>query len=164
MISLSLVILVCVHLVLGVAETSDENPCPELWVQGTWVGLGCLLFNTTQKYTWEGALAYCQNEDSNLVEIQFQEQLDFLIMELDVLADHEGSEYEWWTAGTDLGKEGRWMWQGSLSPVPQFLWYSSHPNDNNEHNCLMLESGWNYAALDYDCQYTAMPICQKHMI
>merc|ERR1711894_743247 len=136
----------------GIALPTEKNPCPDLWIQGTWVGLGCLLFNTTQTYSWEEAFAYCQSENSALLEIQFEEQLDFLVMELEAIADHEGIAYHWWTAGTDLGKEGRWMWQGSLSHVPDFLWYnSSYPRNSTVYNCLALEPAWNYLGYDSIC-------------
>ena len=157
----------CKHLIififiqLGAADPPETNPCPDHWIQGTWVGLGCLLFNTTQKYSWEDAFAYCQKENSTLLEFHFQEQYDFLLMEIVALADQEGTKEYWWTAGTDLGKENRWLWLGSLSPVPDFVWYPSYPKISTTSNCLFFEPSWGYAGRDYSCDYDAMPICQK---
>merc|ERR1719452_327045 len=81
----------------------EEDPCPAAWTQATWVGMGCLLFNSTATYTAEQAIVYCQQaENSTLVELQTEEQLEFLQMELIALEAHEGTR-RWWTSGTDMG-------------------------------------------------------------
>ena len=57
---------------LGTSELQggSESACPRPWVDGTLLGLGCLLFNSTKAYTWEGASVYCQGEENaTLVEI-----------------------------------------------------------------------------------------------
>ena len=147
---------------INAEPTDTKTTCPELWVEATKVGMGCLLFNTTTGYSWEDAYSYCQQENSTLLEIQFQEQFYFLTVYLDSLGDNEGVGYNWWVGGTDLGKEGRWIWLGSLSPVPEFLWQSGYPRNDSKLNCLMFEDAWNYAGYDYRCRYHAMPICQKN--
>ena len=66
----------------------DENPCPRsrYWVQANLVDMGCLLLNSTTTYTWEQAYLYClEEENASLVEIQTEEQVDFLKMELYVV-------------------------------------------------------------------------------
>ena len=64
--------------------------------------LGCLLFNSTETYTWEEASVYCQGEENaTLVEIWTDTQLNFIRMELGVLAEVEGKK-SWWTAGRHL--------------------------------------------------------------
>merc|ERR1711892_444494 len=158
-----LVFLLSAYLVSGKVDHSNENPCAAPWVQGTYVGLGCLLFNTTKEYTWEDAMAYCQDENSTLLEIQFQEQLEFMLMELDALTDMEGAAHDWWIGATDLGKEGRWMWLQSLSSVPDFLWESDFPTQSNKYNCMYLNDAYHYAAVDTSCQATNYPICQKQL-
>merc|ERR1711909_47379 len=148
----------------AIAEPTEENPCPDHWIKGDWVGLGCLLFNTTTKYSFEDAFAQCQDQDSTLLEIHFQEQLDFIQMEIASISDHEGTSFDWWTAGTDLGKEGRWMWLGSLSSVPDFLWHTGYPRLLTDHNCLLIENSFNYEGYDYKCSYNAVPICQRNTL
>merc|ERR1712080_92809 len=59
------------------------NPCPHDWVQATWVSMGCLKLNTTTDLTWYEANLYCQQiENASLVEIQNEEQHEFLIMRI----------------------------------------------------------------------------------
>ena len=35
-------------------------------IQGTWLGLGCLLFNTNSSYTWEHANVYCEQQNASV--------------------------------------------------------------------------------------------------
>ena len=123
--------------------------------------VGCLLFNSTATYNWEEANNYCQFEaNGSLIEIINEEQLAFVQMELWVLADHEGDHY-WWTSGTDLGREGRWYWASSLTPVGSFIWYTNEPG-SPKSNCLYLEYAWGWEGGDVPCDYKSniYPICQ----
>ena len=135
--------------------------CPDRWIEDSLYGMGCLLMNSSRGYSWEDASAHCQQENSSLVELWFPEQSDFLLRMLTLLAGQEGRSHNWWVAGTDLGREGRWLWQGSLAPVPDFVWHYGYPRYDTSLNCLMLEDAWNYAGYDYNCTYKAMPICQR---
>merc|ERR1712179_694422 len=132
------------------AEETMSNPCPEKWTQATWVDLGCLLFNTTKSYTWEQAAVYCQssNLNSTLVTFQDEEQMEFIQMELEALEEAVGAR-DWWTSGTDITREGQWVWLSSLTPVPEFVWHSGQPAGGVNENCLMLSASSNYAAHDF---------------
>merc|ERR1739838_839530 len=67
---------------------------------GTFVGMGCFLFNTTASMTLEKANQYCQGvENASLIEIHTQVQLDFFKMERDVI-EHEGGRKQWGQGGT----------------------------------------------------------------
>ena len=73
------------HLVHGTPEQLD-SVCPVPWIDGTLLDLGCLLFNVSAGYPWEGASVYCQqDENATLVEIWTEAQLDFIRMELRML-------------------------------------------------------------------------------
>ena len=141
-------------------ETAEKDVCLDGWIQATWVDLGCLLMNTTSELVaWTDANAACQAvENGRLVEIQTEEQFEFLKMELDAI---DGKVHDWWTGGNGLGREGNWMWMGSLTPVPHFLFNVGDPNGGNVENCLLLENGWNYDARDYTCKATTLPLCQQ---
>merc|ERR1712126_66404 len=141
---------------LGVA---GNNPCPIAWVMATHVDMGCLLFNSTKAYTWEEAYEYCYTqENATLVEFSTEEQMEFLWMEMNVLGDHEGRHYSW-TGGTDIGREGEWIWMKSLTPVADFLWYSNYPNGGIKQNCLSVHPS-NGGATDDSCTSLYYPICQ----
>jgi hypothetical protein len=41
-----------------------EAACPEGWVDGSVVDMGCLKFISEQHYSWDDANNYCQNEEN----------------------------------------------------------------------------------------------------
>ena len=126
-------------------------------------GLGILFDSTTGPLTWEEANIYCQEfGNGRLIEIMTEEQLDFLQMELNALDDHEESHY-WWTGGTDVGRDGKWIWIESLRDVADFVFHAGEPNDGSSLICLYLEFNWGYEAGDLICDYTTniYPICQQ---
>ena len=151
---------------LGTSELQggSESACPRPWVDGTLLGLGCLLFNSTETYTWEGASVYCQGEENaTLVEIWTETQLDFIRMELQMISEVETSK-DWWTAGTDVGREGKWNWATSSAAVGDFIWADSNPDGGFSDNCLDLCDtcgSTGFMGSDWDCSRSACPICQK---
>ena len=64
--------------------------CPETWIDGSVVGLGCLLFDSSLDLTWEEANNFCQfTNNATLLEILTEEQLVFTQLELTLLAKEE---------------------------------------------------------------------------
>merc|ERR1711992_418680 len=51
----------------------SQGPCPDGWVDGSSVDMGCLFFNITERYgmTWSESMKTCQlgHENAALVEI-----------------------------------------------------------------------------------------------
>merc|ERR1719402_427219 len=77
-------------------EDEIDNPCPEHWIHASLVDMGCLLFNSTYYYAWEGANVYCQSvENASLVEITTSEQMEFLQMELTFTASQSRMRVSW---------------------------------------------------------------------
>ena len=75
---------------------SNAAPCPETWIDGSAVGLGCLLFDSSLDFTWDEANNFCQfTSNATLLEILTEEQLIFTQLELTRLADEEGGR-NWW--------------------------------------------------------------------
>ena len=100
----------------------------------------CLLFSDIERSTWESASVACQEAGSSLVEILNQGQLDFVRSQLFFLAD-VGVVGDWWTSGTDFGREDqKWILMSSLSAVADFVWHSGEPNgDTTTHK---IACGW----------------------
>ena len=146
--------------VLPNGDSQDQSNCPEGWVDGTAVNLGCLFFNRTAKLTWDDASSMCQmGSDSTLIDITTQEQLEFIQMEL---VQYDPS---WrWTAGTDVGINGQWFWTTTRADVDNFVWSSDWNQPNPAHedwNCLTLPAGRDYLAATYPCDANFIyTICQ----
>ena len=80
------------------------------------------------------------------------------------LKDHE-SERNWWTCGTDIGREGEWYWASSGAAVGDFVWasYNDEPNGDIRDNCMVLDysSDWEHKGNDVKCTQSYYSICQK---
>merc|ERR1712088_520724 len=114
---------------LSQAQSQSMGNCPENWLDASFMDMGCLYFNTTQSLTWDNANTVCQmTTNSSLVDIVTEMQMGFLQMELDVIANAEGATHYWWTAGTDAGINGRWIWATTLTAVEDYVWQSGYPD------------------------------------
>ena len=169
--SIGALALLCTSVGCSEEEQPYSNSCPnQFWVDASMTGLGCLLFNSTTSYSWERANDYCQTqENATLLEIWTELQLDFVQNELIFLTDHEESR-DWWTSGTDQGREGHWYWASSLSPVADFVWNEDQPDSMNggqQQNCLAPFNTSLFRGHDMNCdlsddnQKPIFPICQK---
>ena len=133
--------------------------CPEGWIDADFADdMGCLLLNTTWTYSWIDANNFCNSLNASLVEILSEAQHEFLIMELEVFGDN-GRNHGYWTSGTDVGISGRWFWAQSLTPVEEWVWGGSEPNQPT-HNCMRLATGGHFMGYDWTCTSTYYPICQ----
>merc|ERR1712002_575513 len=139
-------------------EEETRGSCPAGWLDTTLFGgtMGCLLFNGSIAYTWDKANEFCYSQGGELVEIRYMEEMQFLISYL----QQAETTHDWWTAGTDAGREGRWIWPSSLSTVESYVWYSSQPNGGAASNCLRLYHSFSYKGADDPCANSYMPICQ----
>ena len=146
-------------LVIAKTVAELENPCPSDWVQATFVDMGCLYFEQTEMLSREEAAAYCQTEqDANLVEIYTEEQFDYVQMNLE-LQELEGWAPGWWTGGTDMGREGDWIWIKSLNALPD-LWVGPGGTTGTTRNCMLLTIN-NHGFFDYPCYNNYKFICQR---
>ena len=153
-------LLLLLPLLLSSPLASCQAPCPTSWVDGSLLGLGCLLFEGTPALSWSEAAAYCQTEhQASLLVLQTEEQLDF-VRSQEVLGSHEGPK-AWWTGGTDQGREGGWYWASSLATVGDFVWREGQPNGGAGQNCLELDIGLGYQGGDSGCEDKYFPVCQR---
>merc|ERR1712215_305532 len=107
-------------------DEETRGSCPDGWLDTGLFGgtMGCLLFNSSTTYTWDKANEYCYKEGGELVEIRHVEEMEFVISYLQQLE----AKHDWWTAGTDAGREGRWIWPSSWSAVEGYVWNGNQPN------------------------------------
>ena len=135
--------------------------CPEGWVDGYPVNIGCLLFSTSARTHWGTANNFCQFEaGGTLAEVATEIQFDFVRTQLGLL-EVEGSNM-WWLSGTDVGVNGVWKWATSYSPVGDFVWTdASPPIGHRTQNCLALNHTLDFMASNTHCDTTGgFPICQ----
>jgi len=158
---LSLELLLLTTALEASGERVDESSCPSTWMDATSVGLGCLYFEARETLSWEAASEFCQGEQGGqLVEVHGEEQFDFLLMVLAMLGDHEGGQY-WWLGGTDVGREGRWFWISTLTPVQGSIWQSSYPQHDTARNCLDFHTK-NFGVSSHNpCSTPLKPVCQR---
>merc|ERR1712112_514109 len=123
-------------------DEKTRGNCPDGWLDTGLFGgtMGCLLFNSTTAYTWDKANEFCYNQGSELMEIRHKEEMDFVISYLQQLEKN----YDWWTAGIDGGREGRWIWPSRWSAVEGYVWDSNRPNGGADSNCLLLQDSYSY--------------------
>merc|ERR1712012_1314358 len=58
----------CFFLFGAVHPGEAARNCPNGWVDGTYVGMGCFLFNASQKYILDDAQSYCQGVENATLE------------------------------------------------------------------------------------------------
>ena len=102
------------------------------------------------------------NNSAHLVELFTSDQMDFLIMELQLLEVQTGPR-DYWGGATDLGREGQWYWMNSLLPVEDFVWANGEPNGNTEENFIDFTSYLAYMLNDTVFNRSNFPICQKDL-
>merc|ERR1711951_179288 len=145
----------------GEAEVKSSGKCPDKWVDASFVDMGCLFFNTTAGMTWDQASSTCQmGSNSALLEITSDLQMTFIQRELTVIEEFEGRHFQWWTAGTDVGINGQWIWIASLTAVEDFLWYGRFPSSHDDYNCMSLFWSHEFLGVNNPCDKTFYPICQ----
>merc|ERR1711962_1894506 len=133
--------------ILLLSAITVSGTCPDHWLDASFMEMGCLFFNNTAPVSWEEAYISCKKySNATLVEIQSEMQMSFLQMELDVIANAEGTTHNWWTAGTDVGREGQWYWATTLTDVGDFVWWNHDTGLDN--NCLFLSHYQDYMGLD----------------
>ena len=72
------------------------------------MGMGCLLFYTQQKLSWVDSARFCQEQDSEMLQIHSQEEMNFIASECGLLGSILG-DLEFWTGGTDAFEEGSYV-------------------------------------------------------
>lgn len=140
----------------------SQSMCGEGWIDGGSAGLGCLHFGQ-ELSVWAGALTYCADKRSTLLEIHTVEQMRFIRTFLDTIEMYsKNTGLMWWGAGTDGAKEGQWVWKYSGESVPDFVWYQGKKplSDSTENSLCFVTFNNNTYGSDCRGTDTSFPICQ----
>ena len=112
---------------------SLEGSCPDGWLDASFVNMGCLLLDQSSpgklgNYTWGLANSWCRGFGGALVEIENEEQLEFLRLQLQLFEEEVGEE--------------RWRGCGSGLPVcPR--WRSSSGETSSRRTGWKTSTAWN---------------------
>ena len=83
-----------------------------------------------------------------------------LFCKIHLIANSEGTTRRWWTAGTDMWIEGRWICITTLTAVEDSVWILGQPGDTNNLNCLALHPPHGYLGYEENCEATRYSFCQ----
>ena len=117
----------------------------------------CYYYISTERKTWDEANEYCQNIDSSLLEIDSNEEAQFIL-------DTYPTRYGIWVGAHDRAQQGQFVWQQSKQPVQKDLWAQYQPDNasGNEH-CVDI---WKYPEgklYDGFCNYHKYFVCEKNI-
>ena len=110
-----------------------------------------------ERKTWDEANENCQNIDSSLLEIDSNEEFQFIL-------DTYTGEYYIWVGAHDREQEGQFIWQHSKQPVQKDLWALYQPNNyhGNEH-CALLSRYPAGKLHDETCSRRIYFVCEKNI-
>uniref|UniRef100_A0A1B6G9L9 C-type lectin domain-containing protein n=1 Tax=Cuerna arida TaxID=1464854 RepID=A0A1B6G9L9_9HEMI len=118
------------------------------------------------KKNWFEAFIYCQTKGQQLATIQSkQENEQFLEAIKENQLYKSDNSYLFWTAGTDLAREGEWYWMTTGLSIDGFTdWHTTQPDniDNREH-CLGFADRSDKKWHDADCKNILTPfVCESY--
>merc|ERR1712241_434424 len=147
---------------LAPCALAGQGGCQGSWLDAPSVGMGCLLFNSTERVSWMEASQYCKSQyignTSTLVEVLTVEQMDFLTSALKIIEATIG-EAGWWAGATGIGVEDDWFWLRSKQTVGEYV-FSSFSGSSISSNCLQLLFNMGYKGYSQVCDRPSFPICQ----
>merc|ERR1712080_69175 len=143
----------------GSLQMFESTACVAPWMEDSSGGLGCLFFSSENAMTWYAADALCHDQhNAKLISIESAEQKEFVQMVMAFLGGHEET-HQWWSSGTDQGREGEWYWAATLSAVGSFMWHNDQPNGGTTDNCLYLNTIGE--GCDGGCSNEYFNICER---
>ena len=112
---------------------------------------------SAERKTWDEANEYCRNINSSLLEIDSNEEVQFIV-------DTYTGGSSLWGGAHDRAQQGQFVWQQSKQPVQKDLWAQTQPDNyhGNEH-CVCI---WGYPEgklYDDNCSYRSYFVCEKNI-
>jgi len=132
--------------------------------------LGCLHFGS-EPSSWFGASSYCEeiHPNSSMIEILSQDENDLVSLVGNFIFPMTGLD-GWWIGLDDIGHEGLWQWQPSVTIASYFSWAYSKPSSKpvNRNDCVYMfpnSSANIFVWTDFYCDYQdndikIAPLCQ----
>ena len=106
---------------------------------------GCYYISTTRQ-NWENAKFECESKNAKLISVEsFTEKkyvLEYLLtlhylhiqsVKVDTTSD---VRYEYWTSGSDMIQEAKWLWGRSRKRVGDVGWLRERKPESDTENCL----------------------------
>ena len=137
----------------NLGEKNCSMQCPSEFIHRNVELKSCYFFSKT-KMTWPDARDDCIRRGSYLVAVQSKQEDDFL---RGILVTKEDADH--WMGGSDLLKEGQWVWHQSGEQFTYTNWFPGQPDNSRGEACLMYwnDIKWN----DADCSMQYIYICEK---
>jgi len=136
--------------------------CPEGWVFYEEI---CYLFHyeASSNLTWNEGKAECEAKGGFLAEIITEGQQQYLISVASLEEDILGTQ-SWFIGLSNLGSDGRWVWQNSTSDTNFTYWAEKQPDETNGNNhCTVMdaESGYAWVTVSCDASDVGLPLCMR---
>ena len=113
--------------------------------------MGYLWFETSERTNYDDVIKFCKNMNSSLIEIDSEEQFDYVANKLLTITEHvEGAERSkvWWGGATDKDEEGTWRWtqSGVTFDKDSYIWAPGEPsnggaNKDEHYFCFWRRNG-----------------------
>merc|ERR1719348_466647 len=118
-----------------IIEIVNGSGCPSGWVDA---GEVCYKLENSLSLSWIQAQLHCQELGGHLAE-PISEDASNLLTSIASIETEVLGVPTWWLGLSDLGHEGRWIWQHSLSDVVYTNWAPDSPIVNDvERNCVRM--------------------------
>ncbi|XP_017471266.1 PREDICTED: C-type lectin 37Da-like [Rhagoletis zephyria] len=154
------VVLLCFTSVFADSLIASNDECNSDNYPFTKIGNKYYLVNTGMKMNWFEAAHVCRTYDSDLATIESEAEMNALAFHL--TTNGQLGKY-FWTSGSDLAVEGKFMSLSNGRPMTYTKWSGGQPdNAGNNEDCVHL---WNVNNLlhmnDYPCTGEGYPICER---
>jgi len=142
--------------------SASASDCPSGWVDAA---DSCYLLVNSEKMNWIEAQLYCQSIGGHLAETLTEDWSNLLTSIAGIESEVLGVEY-WWLGLSDLGHEGRWVWQNAIEEAEYTNWAEGFPSNGDvERNCVAMSAENDLKWSDYACNdLEASPICQTDTV
>ncbi|XP_060586405.1 uncharacterized protein LOC132742102, partial [Ruditapes philippinarum] len=116
--------------------------------------------------TWQGARAYCQQNNGDLLSVSGVQEQNF-IQALLSSPKYARLQLNFWIGATDQTQEGGWHWVDN-TPFRYLNWHPGEPNNVRfgvePENCAEMVPSWNYQWNDKYCSKEEVFICKKNAL
>ncbi|XP_062594044.1 C-type lectin domain family 4 member E-like [Saccostrea cucullata] len=138
----------------------ESRVCDPDW---TYFRQSCYIFSLDTA-TWVNAQQKCSQYGSSLVEIEGEEENNFIVS---ILGLHQGEDTYPWIGASDMVTEGKFVWNSTGLPLQFSFWAGNEPNDiDSSENCVHaytrkdIIGRWN----DRNCFMTSSYICEMKIM